>query len=80
MIGAWKDGPNYPFSAYGIPYTVMRVAAHKYTVGVRQTAYDTKDMISFNLESEQLTNSQEVHKVAELFKPHLVRKNWPYIE
>ena len=76
MIGAWNNGPNYPFNAYGIPYTLLRVAAHKYTVGVRQTAYNSKYMISFDLESEQLTEMEEVHRVEKLFTPYLLIQSW----
>ena len=76
MIGAWMNTDRYPFSVYGVPYTVIRIEEGKYTVGVRQTAYDVLQVVSFDMSSIEGRTAQ-VHALFEEFtKSHLIVAQW----
>jgi hypothetical protein len=78
MVQAYNDGPKYPFSAYGIPYTVIRVEPSKYTVGVRKNSTVVEEIVSFDLSTtDNLTRTQEVYKVVDMFRPHMIVSEWP---
>tara|TARA_R100001377_G_C3104808_1_gene80449 strand:- start:306 stop:536 length:231 start_codon:yes stop_codon:yes gene_type:complete len=76
MIGAWRDSKRYPFALYGVPYTAERIEEGKYTVGVRQTAYDVLELVSFDMSSIEGRTAQVHALYAEFTENHLIVGQW----